>query len=140
MKNDRSEWVLKAKDATYSDDKTSLLLTAPEVIMVDKDGKRVDLTASAAKLTMDGNHIKSANMTGGVTVHYGDFVVTTASATFTPDSDDLEAPGPVQIESPDLQVTGIGLKGHPRAQIFQLQQQVNTRITPRRQSDQAKAS
>jgi LPS export ABC transporter protein LptC len=140
MKGDRSQWVLKAKDATYSDDKTSLVLDSPELSMMDKDGKRVDLTARIAKLSMNGNHIKNANMSGDVVVHYGDFVLTTDDATFAPDADQLEAPGRVRITSPDMDVTGIGLSGHPNAQVFQLHQQVSTRITPRQQGAKPKVS
>lgn len=139
MKGDQSQWVLKAADASYSDDKTSLILLNPELTMVDKDGKRVDLTAGRARLILNGNHIKNANMSGRVIVHYGDFVLSTEQADFAPDDDRLEAAGPVQIQNPDMTVTGIGLSGNPKTEVFQLHQQVNTRITPRPKSDKPKA-
>lgn len=140
MRGDQSQWVLKALEASYSNDKTSLLLINPELAMTSKDGKQVALSAKQAKLILDGNHIKSANMTGGVIVHYGDFVLTTEQADFAPDEDRLEASGPVQIMSQDMVVTGIGLSGHPKTEVFQLHQQVNTRITPRPKSDAPRKS
>lgn len=140
MKGDQSQWVLKAKDASYSDDKTSLTLINPEITLKGSDGKRIDLSASSAQLKIDGGHIKRANMNGGLVVHYGDFVLNTDTASFLPDSDELEAPGPVTIQGPDVLITGIGLRGHPKAQTFQLQRQVSTRITPRQTSAQAKTS
>jgi LPS export ABC transporter protein LptC len=140
MKGNASQWVLKAKEANYSDDKTSLILTGPEITMTSGDGKRVILSASSAQLKMDSGHIKHANMTGGLVVHYGDFVMTTDAATFTPDTDQLDAAGPVRIEGPGMVVTGIGLTGHPKAQTFQLLRQVSTRITPRQTSATAKTS
>ncbi len=140
MKGNASQWVLQAKEANYSDDKTSLILTDPLITMTSADGKRVVLSANSAQLNMDSGHIKRANMTGGLIVHYGDFVMTTDAATFTPDTDQLEAAGPVRIEGPGMVVTGIGLTGHPKAQTFQLLRQVSTQITPRQTSATAKTS
>jgi LPS export ABC transporter protein LptC len=140
MKGDQSQWVLKAKDASYSDDKTSLTLIEPQLSMIASDGKQVALSASLARLKLEENHIKSANLTGGLVVHYGDFVVTTDAATFSPDTDQLEAPGAVKIESADMTVTGVGLSGHPKAEVFELHKQVTTRLTPRRNSERAKVS
>ena len=140
MKGDKSQWVLQAGEANYSDDKTSVILQNPELAMTASDGKHVALSAKLAKLTMDGNHIKSANLSGGLVAHYGDFVVTTDEATFSPDSDTLEAPGKVAIAGPDINVTGIGLNGHPKAEVFELLKQVTTQITPRQTDNHAKAS
>ncbi|HXR25580.1 MAG TPA: LPS export ABC transporter periplasmic protein LptC [Candidatus Binataceae bacterium] len=79
-------------------------------------------------------------MTGGLIVHYGDFIMTTDAATFEPDTDQLDATGPVKIVGPGMVVTGIGLSGHPKAQTFQLLRQVSTQITPRQTSATAKTS
>jgi LPS export ABC transporter protein LptC len=138
MKGNQSQWVLKAKDANYSDDKTSLVLTSPEIIMTGNDGKQIDLSASSAQLNINSGHIKRANMTGGLTVHYGNFTLTTDAANFIPDSDQLDAAGPIKIEGPGLLVTGIGLSGHPKAQTFELLRQVSTEINPRQTSAKAK--
>lgn len=140
MKGNQSQWVLKAKDANYSDDKTNLILTSPEITLTSSDGKRIDLFASLAQLKIDSGHITRANMSGGIVVHYGDFVMSTEAASFVPDSDQLDAAGPVTIEGPDMHVTAIGLSGHPKAQTFQLLRQVSTRITPRQSSATAKTS
>src|SRR5579863_649323 len=140
MKGVQSQWVLKAKDASYSDDKTAIILVNPELSMIAKDGKRVDLTANLAKLKMNGSHIIQANMSGALVMHYGDFVLTTSEATFAPDKDRIDADGPVKIEAPDMVVTGIGMSGHPNAQLFELRSEVNTRILPKEKSDKAKAS
>jgi LPS export ABC transporter protein LptC len=140
MKGGRSQWVLSAGEASYSNDKTSLTLSHPELSMTASDGKQVALSAKSAKLTMEGNHIKNANLSGGIVAHYGDFVMTTDEATFSPESDELEAPGAVSISGPEISVLGIGMSGHPKAEIFELHKQVTTRITPRQTSDQAKVS
>jgi LPS export ABC transporter protein LptC len=140
MKGDQSQWVLKARDASYSDDKTSLLLVKPELMMVAQDGKYVTLTADLAKLKLDHNHIIQADMSGGLVVHYGDFVLETDAAEFEPDRDRLNAPGLVKIKGQDLTVTGIGLVGRPKAETFELQSQVSTTIVPRQKSDAAKVS
>lgn len=140
MQGDQSRWVLKANDASYSNDKTSILLVRPQLSMTVRDGKHLSLTASRAVLTVHGNHISRAEMSGGLTVDYGDFVLMTDTATFLPDDDQLHAPGAVKINSPGLDVAGIGLSGHPKAQTFQLLKQVKTVIDQRQRPAGAKAS
>jgi LPS export ABC transporter protein LptC len=137
MRGDKSQWVLKASDARYSNDKT-ILLTQPRLSMIAQDGKHVLLTASRAVLTVDGNHIDRAEMSGGLTVDYGEFVLMTDKATFLPDDDQLHAPGPVKINGPGLEVAGVGLNGHPKEQTFQLLNEVKTVINEQKQH--AKAS
>jgi LPS export ABC transporter protein LptC len=137
MRGDQSQWVLKASDASYSNDKTRIILVRPRLSMVAQDGKHISLTASQAVLTVDGNHISQAVMSGGLTVDYGEFVVMTDTATFLPDDDQLRAPGVVKINAPGLNVAAVGLSGHPKAQTFQLLKEVKTVIDQKRR---AKAS
>jgi LPS export ABC transporter protein LptC len=140
MRGGQSQWVLKARDASYSNDKTSILLVKPQLAMTAKDGKHLSLTAWRAVLTVSGNHISKAEMSGGLKVDYGDFILITEAATFLPDNDQLRAPGAVKIDGPGLDVTGIGLSGHPKAQIFQLLKEVKTVIDQERRGAQAKES
>jgi len=138
MRGNQSQWVLKASDASYSNDKTSISLIRPQLSMIAQDGKHLLLTASRAVLTVQGNHVSRADMTGGLTADYGDFVLMTDSATFLPDADQLHAQGAVKISGPGLNVAGIGLSGHPKAQTFELLNQVKTVIDTKRRA--AKAS
>lgn len=140
MRGDQSQWVLKANDASYSTDRTSILLIQPQLSMTTQDGKHLSLTASRAVLTVNGNHISRAEMSGGMKVNYGDFVLRTASATFLPDDDQLHAPGVVKIEAPGLDVAGVGLSGRPKAQTFNLLKQVKTTIDEKQRRSNAKPS
>jgi LPS export ABC transporter protein LptC len=134
MRGNQKQWVLKASDASYSNDRTSISLVRPQLSMTTQDGKHVSLSASHAVLTVQGNHISQAVMSGGLTVDYGDFVMVTDAATFLPDEDQLHAPGTVKINGPGLNVAGIGLSGHPKAQTFQLLSQVKTVVDTKRQA------
>jgi len=140
MRGNQSQWVLKANDARYSNDKTSILLLEPQLSMTAQDGKHLALTASRAVLTVNGNHISRAEMSGGLRVDYGDFVLKTESATFLPDDDQLHASGAVKINGPGVDVAGVGLSGHPKAQTFQLLKEVKTVIDQRQRRASAKAS
>jgi len=140
MKGGASQWVLRATDASYANDRSSLTLIRPAISLTASDGKQVSITADSAMLNLDGNHITRANMKGSLVLHYGDIVLRTDTATFIPDTDDLKAPGPVTIQGPDLLITGIGLSGHPKAQTFSIERQVATRVTPRQAGTHAKAS
>ena len=140
MKGEKNQWVLAAKDASYSNDKTSVTLKEATVSMTTEDGKHVKLTAPTAVLTMDGNHVKRAQLKGGIVVVYGDYTVTTNEAEFTPDEDRLQAPGAVKIEGQGLTVTGVGMTGHPKTETFELLKEVSTQIVPKAKGGDAKVS
>jgi LPS export ABC transporter protein LptC len=136
MKAGEQQWVLSARDANYSNDKTALVLDEPVVSIVSNDGKPVTVKASRAVLELDGNKVKRANLSGGTQIHYGDFLVTTDDATFVPDTDQLDAPGLVTIEGEGIKVTGLGMTGHTKTRQFELLKQVTTDIAPKHGSSQ----
>jgi len=140
MKAGERQWVLTAGEADYSADKTTLKLTDAVVTMVSSDGKPVVVNSPHADLTLNGNHVTRAYLTGGTVIHFGDYVLSTDSATFMPDDDKVDAPGMVTIVGDGLKVTGIGLSGHPKTRVFQLQTQVETIVTPKKDSEKPKQS
>jgi LPS export ABC transporter protein LptC len=140
MKGETNQWVLAAKDASYSSDKTSVTLKEAIVSMTTEDGKQVKLTAPSAVLTVDGNRVKRAQLGGGIVVVYGDYTVTTDEAEFTPDDDRLHAPGVVKIVGTGLTVTGVGMNGHPKTETFELLKEVSTQIVPKPKGIDAKVS
>ena len=131
MKAGEQQWVLSARDANYSNDKTSLILDDPVVTLVSKDGKPVTVKAPRAVLDLDGSKVKRATLSGGTQIHYGDFVVNTDQATFLPDADQVDAPGAVTIEGEGIKVTGVGMTGHTKTRQFELLKQVTTDIAPK---------
>ena len=140
MKAGERQWVLTAAEADYAADKTTLKLTAAVVTMVSSDGKPVVINAPHADLTLNGNHVTRAYLTGGTVIHFGDYVLSTDSATFMPDDDQVEAPGLVTVVGEGLKVTGVGLSGHPKTRVFQLRTQVETVVTPKKNSEKSKQS
>ena len=140
MKAGERQWVLTAGEADYSADKTTLKLTDAVVTMVSSDGKPVVVNSPHADLTMNGNHVTKAYLTGGTVIHFGDYVLSTDSATFMPDDDQVEAPGLVTVIGDGLKVTGVGLSGHPKTRVFELHTQVQTVVTPKKDSEKSKQS
>jgi LPS export ABC transporter protein LptC len=140
MKAGERQWVLTAGEADYSADKTTLKLTDAVVTMVSSDGKPVVVNSPHADLTLDGNHVTRAHLTGGTIIHMGDYVLTTDSATFLPDDDKVDAPGLVTILGDGLKVTGVGLSGHPKTRVFELRDQVQTEVMPKSNSEKPKQS
>src|SRR5207245_6372513 len=49
MHGNKSQWVLKARDASYANDKASIILIEPRLSMTAENGKYLSLTASRAK-------------------------------------------------------------------------------------------
>jgi LPS export ABC transporter protein LptC len=140
MKAGERQWVLTAGEADYSADKTTLKLTDAVVTMVSSDGKPVVVNSPHADLTLNGNHVTRAYLTGGTVIHFGDYVLSTDTATFMPDDDKVDAPGVVTIVGDGLKVTGVGLSGHPKTRVFQLRTQVETIVTPKKDSGKPKQS
>ena len=140
MKAGERQWVLTAGEADYSADKTTLKLTDAVVTMVSSDGKPVVVNSPHADLTMNGNHVTKAYLTGGTVIHFGDYILTTDSATFMPDDDKVEAPGLVTVIGDGLKVTGVGLSGHPKTRVFDLHTQVQTQVIPKNNSEKPKQS
>jgi LPS export ABC transporter protein LptC len=135
MSGGLSQWHLSARDASYSHDKTSVILTDAELSMVSKDGKNVDIVAPRAEISVTGNHINRAHLSGGLRIDYGDFVLKTGEATFAPDKDMVNAPGEVEVAGQGLKVTGVGLTGHPSERSFSLLSQTNTVVVPKKTGD-----
>jgi LPS export ABC transporter protein LptC len=131
MKGDSKQWELSAGEASFAEDKKSLRLKDADLSMVTNAGQRLLVHAPFARLSLDGNHVRKAELSGGLEVHYGTVVVTVREAAFTPDEDTLEAPGTVAIEGQGFKVTGIGLTAHPHEEVFDLHSQVSTEVQPR---------
>ena len=131
MKAGAPQWTLTATDASYSADRTSVLLSEPQLKMTSSSGKLVLVQAPHAALTLNGNHVTRADLSGGTRVHYGDFLLTTNEIVFFPDKDEMKAPGQVTIEGQGLKITGVGMTGHPKIRQFELLKQVHTEITPK---------
>jgi LPS export ABC transporter protein LptC len=135
MKGGQSQWRLSARDASYANDKTSLVLTDAQLSMVAADGKEVAVSAPHAEISVTGNHINTARLSGGLTINYGDFVLSTPEATFVPDKDIVTAPGEVKVVGEGLTVTGVGLSGHPKERSFTLLGQTKTVVVPNKTRD-----
>lgn len=135
MSGGQSQWHLSAREASYSHDKTSLVLTDAQLSMVSKDGKKVEVSAPRAEISVTGNHINQAHLSGGLRINYGDFVLKTVEATFSPDKDVVNAPGQVEVQGQGMTVTGVGLTGHPNERNFTLLSQTNTVVIPKKSSD-----
>jgi LPS export ABC transporter protein LptC len=131
LKGDREQWELSAGEASFADDKKSLRLKDADLSMVTNGGQRLMVHAPSAKLSLEGNHVRRAELSGGLEVRYGSVVVTVSEAAFTPDEDILEAPGPVAIEGQGFKVSGIGLTAHPHDELFDLHSRVSTEVKPR---------
>ncbi len=140
MKAGERQWVLTAADASYSNDRSSLTLTDAKVEMISNDGKSVMVTSPLAVMSLNGNHVNRATLSGGTTIQYGDFVLSTDSATFKPDDDQVEAPGLVTVVGDGMKVTGMRLTGHPKSRIFELHDQVNTHFIPKSNHEDSKTS
>jgi LPS export ABC transporter protein LptC len=130
MKGEKEQWQLVASEANYGEDRSSLTLKDTKLSMVLDDGKPLAVRADRVNLSLSGNnHVNRAEFSGGLVLDYGDIRLKTGGGTFLPDSDLLEAPGPVEIAGDGFKITGVGLEAKPRARTFELKHQVTTDLT-----------
>lgn len=129
MKGDQELWELQAKEAAYSNDRTSARLRGAALSMKLEDGKGLSARAEHVLLKLRGNQVLRADFSGGLVLNYKGMVITTDKASFFPDRDELQAAGLVKIDGPQFSVRGVGLEAHPRAQIFTLKAQTDTQVT-----------
>jgi len=140
MKAGERQWVMTAADASYSGDRSALTLIKAGLSMISEDGKVVLVNAPRAVLLLKGNHVTRADLSGGTVIHYGDITMSTDSASFMPDDNRVEASGPVTVEGEGMKVTGVGLTGNSRTRQFDLHGQVQTQITPKKESEKPRPS
>jgi len=129
MKGDKQQWQLTASEANYGEDRSSITLKDSKLMMVLDDGKPLSAQAHRVYLKVTGDHVNRAEFSGGLVLHYGDVKITTQSGTFLPDSDSLEAQGPVEITGDGFRIAGVDLEAKPRARTFTLKHQVVTDLT-----------
>jgi LPS export ABC transporter protein LptC len=129
MKGNKEQWQLVASEASYGEDRSSLTLEDPKLTMVLDDGKPVSAQAHRVYLKVTGQHVNRAEFSGGLVLNYGDMKLNTDGGTFLPDSDLLEADGPVLISGNGFKVSAVGLEARPRARTFTLKHQVVTDFT-----------
>jgi LPS export ABC transporter protein LptC len=129
MKGDKEQWELTSSEASYGEDRSSLVLKDSKLQMVLDDGKKVLAQAHRVDLNLSGNHVNRAEFSGGLVLDYGDVRLKTAGGTFLPDRDLLEATGPVEIAGDGFKISGVDLEARPRARTFTLKHQVVTELT-----------
>jgi LPS export ABC transporter protein LptC len=129
MKGDKEQWQLVASEASYGENQSSLTLKDSKLTMVLEDGKPLAAMAHRVDLSLNGHHVNRAQFSGGLVVDYGDIQLKTEGGTFLPDSDLLEANGPVEISGNGFKISGVDLEAKPRARTFTLKHQVVTDLT-----------
>ncbi|MGH7865973.1 MAG: LPS export ABC transporter periplasmic protein LptC [Candidatus Binataceae bacterium] len=128
IKAGRTQWKLNARDATYSGDRSSVTLTDAHIQSKSEDGKEVSVAAPRAVIFLDGTDVKRAQLSGGATIRYGDFELVTDNASFSPLTNDVDAPGVVTLTGNGVKITGVGLVGNAKSRQFELRQEVTTDI------------
>jgi LPS export ABC transporter protein LptC len=129
IKAGQTQWKLNARDATYSNDKSSVTLTDAIVRVTSEDGKEISVIAPRAVVFLDGSSdVRRAELSGGATIRYGEMELVTDYASFSPLTNDVDAPGPVTLTGNGLRITGVGLSGNAKTRQFELHKQVSTEI------------
>lgn len=128
-KNGRTLWEVTAEHGQYYPETSSASLNLADLVVYQKDGKKVRLKAKAANLKIEAGTLAEAKGDGGVEVDFnGEALLKTASATFNRSENTIVAPTRVNITGERLDVSGDMLNAEIESQTVVIKGHVKTII------------
>jgi LPS export ABC transporter protein LptC len=100
-------WELKAASATVSDSLERVELKDPQVTYLGRAGEDIVLSAQHGKLDRKSSNFSAE---GDVTIAYRDFLFSTSRIEYSEKDRVAHTDSPVSLKSPDLVITGRGLR------------------------------
>jgi len=100
-------WKLAARSASISESLDNVSLVAPQVTYFGQEGGEIFLSAQTGQLDRTKNNFSVA---GDVAIRYKDFLFKTNEIQYSQDESVAATDSPVSVESPDLSLTGKGLR------------------------------
>jgi hypothetical protein len=124
-------WEVKGSQAQYSPEDSSVRITDADLLLLGKNGKEGQLRTKKATLFMQGPALSKAHLEQGVTAIYDhEYTLTSDEAVCDRVANTVLIPGPVNIESSGMELSGDSLKGDIDAQNFVVSGNVVTIIKP----------
>lgn len=109
VKDGRRVWELTATEAEYFEDQGNVLVTSPQVSFFGADGQNIEVKGRQGRVYVSGNNIDKIELSGGIEVRVGDYLVRTDEAIYVQAQDVILSPGRVQVDGGALSLDGKGL-------------------------------
>jgi LPS export ABC transporter protein LptC len=131
VKDGKKQWEVYAKVGRYRPKDGKAELENP-IVWLYREDDVIELTAQKGLVTLEGTGLKNVETTGNVVIVSKNRQTTVKSEKMFYDqtTEQITAPGLVNIESPRIITSGFNLKGNTRLSRFTLEDQVQTTIQP----------
>ena len=129
LENGRQTWEVRAKDAKFFSQDNVTYVTDAEVRIHRGKNSNVVIRSRAARLFMEGDNLKRADLEGDVVVVFDEsLTVKTQVASYNAAQRVVTAPGPVDIQTQGFETSAVGMEAHVDDQSVKLLSKVVTRI------------
>lgn len=130
-KNGKTSWEIKAKQGAYDASAKLAKLEQATLWLFRDNGEVVKIVAPSALVTIDGNTLTKAHISGGVELQLStNLKATSDEALLDRVTNTLSVPGKVKIERDRITLQGRGLDVDIENQVFKLARNVETVIQP----------
>lgn len=109
VKDGRQVWELTAREAEYFEDQGNVLVTEPQVSFFGADGQNIEVKGRQGRIFVSGNNIDKIELSGGIEVHVGEYLVRTEEAIYVQAQDAIVSAGRVRVDGGALSLDGKGL-------------------------------
>jgi LPS export ABC transporter protein LptC len=120
---------LSAAEASYFKDDTAVIVISPRIIFFENGEEFATLSSDQARLYIEGNEVNAAEMQGTVDVRLEQFRLTAEDMTFETTQRLLLSQGFVEIESPEIKLSGTGFTLYLAEKRLNLASDVKVRVS-----------
>jgi len=126
----RKVWEVRAADAQYREEDSTVVVRDAAMHLYLKDGRILGLKGDEGALHLSGREVRTVDLQGGIEVTFADYVLRTDQASYDDATDKISTRGPVEVKSPSFQVRGDRMEFDVQEQRIRLTKNVSTRIEP----------
>jgi LPS export ABC transporter protein LptC len=128
-KNGKTIWKVNAQIGEYLKGQDSAKLTKAFLVLYQENGDIVEVTSDSALLSLEGNELKSAEMSGNVVMNVNkERYVHTEKAIYEKVKDLITAPGYAKIEDSNMVLEGESLVVKVEEQFLSFDRNVKTTV------------
>ena len=126
----RKVWEVRAADAQYREEDSTVVVRDAAMHLYLKDGRVLGLKGDEGALHLSGREVRTVDLRGAIEVTFADYVLRTDQASYDDATDKISTLGPVEVRSKSLQVRGDRMEFDVQHQRVRLISNVSTRIEP----------
>jgi LPS export ABC transporter protein LptC len=110
VKDGRTVWELNAREAQYFEERGEVVVTRPQLSFFGADGESIAVKGREGRVHLSGaNELEKIELSGGIEVRVGDYVLHTDQAIWVQAQDVILSPGRVDVKGDQIALDGEGM-------------------------------